>query len=244
MPGTGLPAKLACDCPGGRPSTTEDTAIHDYQREFIELALRHEVLRFGRFTLKSGRESPYFFNAGRFDTGAAIAGLGRAYAAALVNSAVPFDMLFGPAYKGIPLVTATAAALARDHGRDVPYAFNRKEAKDHGEGGLIVGRGLSGRVLIVDDVITAGTAIRESTALIETSGARVAGVLLALDRQERGASGERSAVGTLRAEGIPAVCILTLADLIRAAEAGVGNLPADARSALERYRAAYGASDG
>ena len=216
MPGTGLPAKLACDCPGGRPSTTEDTAIHDYQREFIELALRHEVLRFGRFTLKSGRESPYFFNAGRFDTGAAIAGLGRAY----------------------------AAALARDHGRDVPYAFNRKEAKDHGEGGLIVGRGLSGRVLIVDDVITAGTAIRESTALIETSGARVAGVLLALDRQERGASGERSAVGTLRAEGIPAVCILTLADLIRAAEAGVGNLPADARSALERYRAAYGASDG
>ena len=184
------------------------------------------------------------FNAGRFDTGAAIAGLGRAYAAALVNSGLPFDMLFGPAYKGIPLVTATAAALARDHGRDVPYAFNRKEAKDHGEGGLIVGRGLAGRVLIVDDVITAGTAIRESTALIEASGATVAGVLLALDRQERGASGDRSAVGTLRAEGIPAVCILTLGDLIGAAEAGVGNLPADARAALQQYRAAYGASDG
>ncbi len=140
--------------------------MKDFQREFLELALRFGVLRFGRFTLKSGRESPYFFNAGLFDTGAAIAGLGRAYAAALVASGLTFDMLFGPAYKGIPLVSATAAALAEQHGRDVPYAFNRKEAKDHGEGGRIVGRKLAGRVLIVDDVITAGTAIRESIDLI------------------------------------------------------------------------------
>jgi orotate phosphoribosyltransferase len=244
LPGTGLPAKLRSPARAGPRSESEGTAIHDYQREFIELALRHEVLRFGRFTLKSGRESPYFFNAGRFDTGAAIAGLGRAYAAALVSAGIPFDMLFGPAYKGIPLVAATAAALATDHGLDVPFAFNRKEAKDHGEGGTIVGRGLAGRVLIVDDVITAGTAIRESTQLIRSSGATVAGVLLALDRQERGASGDRSAVGELRAEGIPAVCILTLTDLIGAAETGVGDLPVGTREALQLYRATYGASDG
>ena len=160
--------------------------MQTYQREFLELALRLGVLRFGRFTLKSGRESPYFFNAGLFDTGRAIAGLGRAYAAALAASPLGYDMLFGPAYKGIPLVTATAAALAEQHGRDVPYCFNRKEAKDHGEGGRIVGRALAGRVLIVDDVITAGTAIRESIELIRGAGATPAGVLLALDREERG----------------------------------------------------------
>lgn len=199
------------------------------------------MLRFGTFTLKSGRQSPYFFNAGRFDTGAAIAGLGRAYAAALAASAVPFDMLFGPAYKGIPLVTATAAALAAEHGLDVPYAFNRKEAKDHGEGGRIVGRELKGRVLIVDDVITAGTAIRESTALIEAAGARVGGVVLALDRQERGAAGETSAVGALRDAGIPVVCILTLTDLIGAAAGGLAGLPEGTVSALERYRSEFGA---
>src|SRR5271154_1088341 len=155
-----------------------------YQSDFIDLCVRHGVLRFGSFTLKSGRESPYFFNAGLFNTGAAIGAVGRAYAAAVADSGVNFDMLFGPAYKGIPLVTITAAALAEQHGRSLPFAFNRKETKDHGEGGNIVGRPLSGRVLIVDDVIPAGTAIRESIDIIRAAGARPAGVLLALDRQE------------------------------------------------------------
>ena len=222
------------------PDCRQETTIHDYKRAFIELALRQDVLRFGQFTLKSGRQSPYFFNAGRFDTGAAIAGLGRAYAAALAQSAMDFDMLFGPAYKGIPLVTATAAALSDDHGRDVPYAYNRKEAKDHGEGGLIVGRSLAGRVVVVDDVITAGTAIRESMALIGAAGATVSGVLLALDRQERGATGTQSAVGELRLAGIPVVCILTLDDLIAAAADGLAGLPAATLTALRDYRSHYG----
>jgi len=200
------------------------------------------VLRFGQFTLKSGRDSPYFFNAGRFDTGAAIAGLGRAYAAALAESGIAYDMLFGPAYKGIPLVTVTAAALATDHGRDVPYAYNRKEAKDHGEGGLIVGHSLTGRVVIVDDVITAGTAIRESMAMINAAGASVSGVLLALDRQERGATGDQSAVGELRAAGIPVACILTLDDLIAAAADGSAGLPEATLGALRSYRERYGVS--
>ena len=160
---------------------------------FIDLCLELGVLRFGEFTLKSGRISPYFFNAGLFSTGRAIAGLGRHYADALVASGLQYDMLFGPAYKGIPLVTTTAAALAQHHGVDRPFAFNRKEAKDHGEGGTIVGAKLAGRVLIVDDVITAGTAIRESVEIIRRAGASPAGVLIALDREERG-QGERSAV--------------------------------------------------
>src|ERR1700734_1060047 len=149
-----------------------------YQTEFIELCTQLGVLRFGSFTLKSGRESPYFFNAGLFNTGAAIAAVGRAYGQALTASDLKFDMLFGPAYKGIPLVTVTAAALSEQHQRSVPFAFNRKEAKDHGEGGLIVGSPLKGRVLIVDDVITAGTAIRESIEFIRAAGAHPAGVLL------------------------------------------------------------------
>ncbi len=202
------------------------------------------MLRFGQYTLKSGRESPYFFNAGRFDTGAAIAGLGRAYAAALVASGMGFDMLFGPAYKGIPLVTATAAALATEHGRDVPYAYNRKEAKDHGEGGLIVGRNLAGRVVIVDDVITAGTAIRESMTLISAAGAQVSGVLLALDRQERGATGAQSAVGELRAAGLAVACILTLDDLIAAAAGGLAGLAPSTLDALREYRSRYGVAIG
>jgi len=211
-----------------------------HQREFLQLALRLGVLRFGRFTLKSGRESPYFFNAGLFDTGTAIAGLGRAYAAALAGSGLQFDVLFGPAYKGIPLVTATAAALAEHHGRDVPWAFNRKEAKDHGEGGTIVGRRLAGRVLIVDDVITAGTAIRESVDLIRAAGAQPAGVLLALDRQEKGRESDRSAVQEVREQfGIPVVAILTLADLIAGAESGV--VPPEALPDLRAYRERYGA---
>jgi orotate phosphoribosyltransferase len=213
-----------------------------FQREFLELALRLGVLRFGRFTLKSGRESPYFFNAGLFDTGRAVAGLGRAYAAALAGSALGYDMLFGPAYKGIPLVTATAAALAENHGRDVPYCFNRKEAKDHGEGGRIVGRALAGRVLIVDDVITAGTAIRESIDLIGGAGATPAGVLLALDREERGRDSVRSAVQEVRDSfRLPVVSILTLTELIGGLEAGVEGVPATALDDLRAYRAEYGA---
>jgi orotate phosphoribosyltransferase len=216
--------------------------MQPHQREFLDLALRLGVLRFGRFTLKSGRESPYFFNAGLFDTGVAIAGLGRAYAAALVGSGLAYDLLFGPAYKGIPLVTATAAALAERHGRDVPWAFNRKEAKDHGEGGTIVGRKLAGRVLIVDDVITAGTAIRESIDIIRSAGAEPAGVLLALDRQERGRESARSAVQEVREEfGIPVVSILALADLIAGLEQGLAGVPADTLSAMRDYRDRYGA---
>src|SRR5580692_4017049 len=186
-----------------------------YQTDFIDLCVRQGVLRFGSFTLKSGRESPYFFNAGLFNTGAAISALGRAYAAALTASNLQFDMLFGPAYKGIPLVTITAAALAERAGRNVPFAFNRKEAKDHGEGGNIVGSALKGRVLIVDDVITAGTAIRESIDIIAKAGATPAGVLLALDRQERGADSQFSAVQEVQNQhAIPVISVLTLGDLM------------------------------
>jgi len=187
-----------------------------YQSDFIDLCLRLGVLRFGSFTLKSGRESPYFFNAGLFNTGAAIAAVGRAYAAAITASDLEFDMIFGPAYKGIPLATITAAALAEHAGRDLPFAFNRKETKDHGEGGSIVGTPLRGSVLIVDDVITAGTAIRESIDIIKAAGARPAGVLLALDRQELGPQSRWSAVQEVREQhGIPVVAVLNLADLMR-----------------------------
>jgi orotate phosphoribosyltransferase len=164
-----------------------------YKSEFIELALELGVLKFGQFKLKSGRISPYFFNSGLFSTGYAAAKLGRYYAAAAADSGIQFDMLFGPAYKGIPLVALTAAALAEHIGDDYPYCFNRKESKDHGEGGLIVGAPLQGRVLIVDDVITAGTAIRESLEIIRRAGGTPAGVLIALDRQEKG-EGKLSAV--------------------------------------------------
>ena len=188
--------------------------LADHQVEFIELCMQLGVLKFGSFTLKSGRDSPYFFNAGLFSTGAAIAAVGRAYAAAVAAAAVPFDMLFGPAYKGIPLVTVTAAALAETGQRSVAFAFNRKEAKDHGEGGRIVGGPLQGRVLIVDDVITAGTAIRESLDIIAAAGARPAGVLLALDRQERG-GGALSAVQEVQQQfGIPVIAVIGLADLM------------------------------
>ncbi len=217
--------------------------MQTYQREFLDLALRLGVLRFGRFTLKSGRESPYFFNAGLFDTGSAIAGLGRAYAAALQRSGLEFDLLFGPAYKGIPLVATTAAALCDHHGRDVPFCFNRKEAKDHGEGGRIVGRPLAGRVLIVDDVITAGTAIRESIDIITAAGATPTGVLLALDREEQGRESTRSAVQEVRDTfGLPVVSILTLSALIAGVREGVAGVPAEALADLEAYRARYGTS--
>jgi len=212
--------------------------MHDYQRRFLDLAIERKVLRFGEFTLKSGRVSPYFFNAGLFDTGASLAVLGRAYADAAQRSGIAFDMLFGPAYKGIVLAALTAAALAEHHGRDLPFAYNRKEAKGHGEGGTLVGAPLAGRVLIVDDVITAGTAIRESLALIRAAGATPAAVLIALDREERG-TGARSATQELAAEhGIPTIAIARLTDLL----AYAGDRPelAAERDRLAAYRERYG----
>jgi orotate phosphoribosyltransferase len=217
--------------------------MQPHQRRFIDLALARSALRFGRFTLKSGRESPYFFNAGLFNDGESLAVLGECYASALQASGVQFDMLFGPAYKGIPLVAATAVALASRHGRNVPWAFNRKEAKDHGEGGQMVGCPLAGKVVIVDDVITAGTAIRESVELIRRAGAEPVAVLLALDRQERG-QGELSAVQEVAEEfGLRCVSLLTLGDLIdmlSGAGAGADTLPVEHLQALREYRARYG----
>lgn len=203
--------------------------------------MRLGVLRFGSFTLKSGRESPYFFNAGLFNTGAAIGAVGHAYAAALAASDLKVDMLFGPAYKGIPLVTITAAALAERHGLNVPFAFNRKEAKDHGEGGNTVGSPLKGRVLIVDDVITAGTAIRESIELIEAAGATPAGVLLALDRQERALGSDFSAVQEVRNEyQIPVISVVNLSDLMH--HVSRSGEPGDLAS-MRLYRERYGLAD-
>jgi orotate phosphoribosyltransferase len=189
--------------------------MHAYQQEFIELALAQEALRFGEFKLKSGRMSPYFFNAGQFNTGGSIAALGRCYAQAVAGSGLPFDMLFGPAYKGIPLVTATAMALADSQGLSKPFAFNRKEAKAHGEGGSIVGAPLAGRVLIVDDVISAGTAIRESVEIIRAAGATPAGVVVSLDRQERGQTDLSAVQEVQQSFSIPVINIVALTDLIQ-----------------------------
>ncbi len=209
-----------------------------YQREFIEFALERGVLRFGEFTLKSGRVSPYFFNAGLFDSGLALAKLGRFYAQALVDSGLSYDVLFGPAYKGIPLAATTAIALAEDHQRDVPWCFNRKEAKDHGEGGTLVGAPLAGRVVIVDDVITAGTAIREVMHIINNQGAQAAGVLIALDRQERG-NGALSAIQEVERDfNMPVISIVSLQQVLEylAQSAELKQyLPA-----VERYREKYG----
>lgn len=215
--------------------------MQEHSLQFLRLALSRQALRFGQFTLKSGRISPYFFNAGLFNDGAAMALLGRCYASALTAAGVSFDMLFGPAYKGIPLVTTTAIALADHHGRNVPWAFNRKEAKDHGESGLIVGSPLKGSVVIIDDVITAGTAIRESVDLIRAAGAKPVAVALALDRQERGRS-ERSAVQEVEADyGLRCISILTLAGLIESLQTDrdIG-IDAHDLSALKEYRARYG----
>ena len=203
--------------------------MHDYQREFIRFAIASDVLRFGSFTLKSGRESPYFFNAGLFASGAALARLGRYYAAAIV----------GPAYKGIPLASATAVALADHHDRDLPYAFNRKETKDHGEGGVIVGAPLAGRVLIIDDVISAGTSVRASLELIESAGAQAAGVAIALDRQERG-TGALSAVQQVESEyGLPVAAIVRLDHLVEYLDDD--SAMAGPLSAIRAYRERYGA---
>ncbi|RDH88338.1 MAG: orotate phosphoribosyltransferase [endosymbiont of Seepiophila jonesi] len=206
--------------------------MQNYQREFLDFALDVAVLRFGEFTLKSGRISPYFFNAGLFNTGASLARLGRYYAQAIVDSGIEFDVLYGPAYKGIPLAAVTAAALYDHHARDVPYAFNRKEAKDHGEGGIIVGHELNGGVLIIDDVISAGTSVRESVEIIKDLGATPAGVVIALDRQERG-KGERSAIQEVESDyGIPVASIVALEQLVEY----LGEEP-DSEESLARIRA-------
>ncbi|WP_146802492.1 orotate phosphoribosyltransferase [Bisbaumannia pacifica] len=214
--------------------------MQPYQREFIEFAIEQGVLRFGEFTLKSGRVSPYFFNAGLFKSGAALARLGRCYAQAIVDSGLDFDVLFGPAYKGIPLAATTAVALADGHDRDTPFAFNRKEAKDHGEGGNIVGADLAGRILIIDDVITAGTAIGEVMQLIDGAGAKAAGVVIALDRQERG-KGEQSAIQEVEARyGMPVVSIVTLDLVLEYLEEHAGEELKAHAAAIRDYRARYG----
>ena len=212
--------------------------MKDYQHDFIDFAIDAGVLRFGEFTLKSGRTSPYFFNAGLFNTGEHLARLGRFYARAIVDSGMPFDVLFGPAYKGIPLAAAACIALADHHRRNVPWCFNRKEAKDHGEGGKLVGAALTGRVLIIDDVITAGTAIRESVDIIQAAGATLAGVVIALDRQERGRD-RRSAIQEVEQSlGIPVTSIVRLAHLLEYLQ-GRPDRGGDVAS-IQAYRDQYG----
>jgi orotate phosphoribosyltransferase len=214
----------------------------DYQKEFIEFALGRGVLKFGEFTLKSGRKSPYFFNAGLFNTGRDLAKLGQYYAQALQTSKIDYDLLFGPAYKGIPIATTTAVALADKHDVDKPYCFNRKEAKTHGEGGNLVGSALVGKVMLVDDVITAGTAIRESMALIAAHDASLAGVLIALDRQEKG-QGELSAIQEVERDFVTqVVSIVSLADLIEYLQAQVESQPELAAHLvnIKQYRVDYG----
>ncbi|MDF1780770.1 MAG: orotate phosphoribosyltransferase [Alcanivoracaceae bacterium] len=212
--------------------------MDQYKKEFIEFALARGALKFGEFTLKSGRKSPYFFNAGTFSSGASLAALGRYYADAIVAGGVEIDMLFGPAYKGIPLVAAVSVALAEHHNRDLPWAFNRKEAKDHGEGGWLVGSPLQGRALVIDDVITAGTAIREVAALFEQTDAKMAAVMVALDRQEKG-SGELSAIQEVeRSLAIPVQSIVGMADIIQYLEGSQGH--SDTLASMKRYREEFG----
>jgi orotate phosphoribosyltransferase len=215
--------------------------MQDYKQSFIQFVIENSILRFGEFTLKSGRKSPYFYNAGLFNTGAKLAFLSRCYAAAIVDNGLDFDVLFGPAYKGIPLASVTAATLATEYGLDRAYCFNRKEAKDHGEGGLIVGAALEGRVLLIDDVITAGTAISEAVGIIDSAGASLSGIVVAVDRQEKG-RGERSTIQELAADlNVPVVSIICLQDIVdflsRDADADYqANL-----ASIASYRAEYGA---
>jgi len=212
--------------------------MQDYKRDFLKFAIDTNVLRFGEFTLKSGRTSPYFFNSGLFNTGQSLARLGRYYAEAIIASGIEFDMIFGPAYKGIPLAASTAIALADHHGRDIPYAFNRKETKTHGEGGMIVGASLQGRVLVIDDVITAGTAIRESVAILDATDATLAGVVISLDRQEKGA-GETSAIQEVEKQyAVKVANIVTLADLVEFLAADSDQEVA--LGAIRAYREQYG----
>lgn len=215
-----------------------------YQRQFIEFALEKQVLKFGEFTLKSGRKSPYFFNAGLFNSGRDLARLGRFYAAALMDASIEFDVLFGPAYKGIPIASATAVQLVEQHDVDVPWCFNRKEAKDHGEGGRMVGAPLAGRVVIVDDVISAGTSVNESVEWIRAEGARPVAVLIALDRQERSGNdlqvGARSATQEVAERyGIPVIAIACLDDLLAFLLREGGEWAAHA-DAVAQYRERYG----
>jgi orotate phosphoribosyltransferase len=212
--------------------------MHDYQRGFIAFALEHGVLRFGDFTLKSGRRSPYFFNAGLFNTGARLAGLGRYYASAVVESGVDFDVMLGPSYKGIPIASAAAVQLAEQFDRDVPWCFNRKERKDHGEGGVIVGSPLEGRVLIVDDVITSGAAIREVMELVDEAGAQVAGILVAVDRQERG-RGDLSAIQEVERDfGVEVLSIIQFDQIIEYVEETGRH--AEHLAAIRGYREEFG----
>lgn len=213
----------------------------EYQKAFVELALKNQALRFGQFTLKSGRVSPYFFNAGQFHTGSALARLGQCYAAAIMASGLPFDTLFGPAYKGIPLVSAVAIALSEQFGRDVPYCFNRKEAKDHGEGGTLVGAPLRGRILIIDDVITAGTAIQEVMALFDQhkEQATAAGVMIGLDRQEKGQDSNLSAAQAIsQCHQLPVLSVINLDTLVTYMQ--LGGFTAEQLAEIEAYRASYG----
>ena len=210
--------------------------MHAYQSRFVDYCLQRGALRFGEFKLKSGRVSPYFFNAGIFNRGADLAALAAFYADAIEHSEIDFDLLFGPAYKGIPLAAITASALFQLHQRDVPYAFNRKEAKDHGEGGSIVGAEISGRVMIIDDVITAGTAIREAIALIEAHGAQVTAVTIALDRQEKG-QGQLSAIQELEQQGMSVISIIKLEHILEFLERSGDHAY---RDSIEAYRSRFG----
>ena len=215
--------------------------MEDYKRELLDLAIAEGILGFGEFTLKSGRLSPYFFNAGKFSSGSTLSRLASCYAAAIADSEIDFDVMLGPAYKGIPLVSATAVALFRDRSVDVPYCFNRKEAKHHGEGGVLVGAPLGGRVLIVEDIITAGTAIREVLQLIEAAGATAAGVVVAIDRVERGQEGTRSAIAELEAaHNLRVVSVIGLSDVVAYLEDD-GSYATELQS-ISEYRARYGAT--
>lgn len=215
--------------------------MRDYQREFIKFAIAQEVLRFGQFTLKSGRVSPYFFNAGLFNTGKRLAALGKFYAAAIKDSGIEADVLFGPAYKGIPIASATAVQLAEQFDIDMPWCFNRKEAKAHGEGGVMVGSPLAGRILIIDDVITAGTAIREVMTLVQGAGAQAVAVVVAVDRQERG-QGELSAIQEVARDfGLPVLSIISLTQIINYLEET--GLHAEHLQAVRAYRDEFGIND-
>lgn len=219
-----------------------NSTLQAYQEEFITFALAAEVLKFGEFTLKSGRKSPYFFNAGLFNSGAKLLELGRFYAAALVQSGIDYDMLFGPAYKGIPLVATAASALADQHQRDVPFAFDRKEVKDHGEGGLIVGAPLTGRVVVVDDVISSGLSMRYSAELITGAGAELAALCIALDRQEVGQNGQSAVVEIEQQFSVPVISVVNLEQLC----AYLGSKPefASELKKLEHYQQQYGINRG